>query len=235
MFVQRNRADYEALFAEIVNKMDERTRGSSSEAKQKAPQAKKTTVIPRIAVVAGAILVTVALVFRQPQAAKRAGSDVAVSADGISPGDAKVIGNIRNWKAANASDFNLNFTNWLRGYGVTPASKIELDTKGAGAASGTAYLLVTEKTPGVKRVIWIVGHRAVYDTVGKIQGIAKIPKEGMARITWGENGIPAETADGDGLLLIRDYTSANGATVFFVNNGKLCSGVPSNITNLEIR
>jgi hypothetical protein len=232
--MERNRADYEALFAEIVNKMDERPRASSA-AKQKALKVKKTSSIPRIAVVVGAILVTVALIFRQPQAAKRAVPAVTVSPEGVAPDDAKIIGNIKNWKLAKVSDFNLNFTNWLRGYGVSPASKIELDTKGTGASSGAAYLLVTEKTPGIKRVIWVVDHRAVYDTVGKIQGIAKIPREGMARITWDENGVPVETADGDGLLLIRDYTNANGATVFFVKNGKLCSGVPANIMNLEIR
>ena len=50
-----------------------------------------------------------------------------------------------------------------------------------------------------------------------------------------ERGTPAEAAEGDGLLVVRDYGDATTATVFFVNEGKLYSGIPADFHNVDLR
>jgi hypothetical protein len=207
----------------------------SDAGEEQVRKSKSGNLVLKVALAIGAISALGVAVFNQPHAAKPAASDVAARTDGVSPADVSVIPDIRKWTAAKPSEFSPNFTEWLRGFGVDPASKIALDSKGIGDPSGAAYLLVTDKTPDIKRVVWVANHQVVYDSVGKIQGIAKLSKESMSRITWSESGTAVETAEGDGLLLIRDYTAPNGTTVFFVKNGKLCSGVPANVTNLDLK
>ena len=227
--------DYEALFAEIITKMDARDAATVVAATPKPSKLARVSAIVKIAAASGAILIAASLVFRQPQAARRTTFTVATGADGIDAIDRNAIANIKNWKPAKQSDLRQDFADWLRRYGVEPAGKMELDAKGAGVSSGAAYLLITDKAPGIKRTIWMVDHRAVYDSVGKIQGIAKIPKASMSRISWSDNGAPIERPEGDGLLVVRDYTSAYGTTVFFVKNGKLCSGIVADISGLQLR
>ncbi|HEX4544999.1 MAG TPA: hypothetical protein VH110_01480 [Candidatus Acidoferrum sp.] len=239
--------DYRAILADVAGHRDQLPLGAdlapepgqpslvSDPGEEQVTKTKSGHLVLKVALVIGAISSLGLVVFRQPRAADPAASDVAARTDGVSPADASVIPDIRNWTAAKPSELSLNFTEWLRGFGVEPASKIAMDSKGAGEPSGAAYLLLTDKTPGMKRVVWVADHQVVYDSVGKIQGIAKLSRESMSRISWSKSGTPVETAEGDGLLLIRDYTSPNGTTVFFIKNRKLCSGVPANITNLELR
>jgi hypothetical protein len=155
--------------------------------------------------------------------------------DGVSPADAPVIPDIKKWTAVQPSKLSATFIQWLRGSGAEPASKLTLDAHGSGVSSSAAYLLVTGSAPDIKRVVWVVDHHVIYDHVGKFQGIARVSKGGIAHIAWSESGTPVETAEGDGLLVIRDFTAPNGTTVFFVKDGKLLSGVPADVTNLDLR
>ena len=84
------------------------------------------------------------------------------------------------------------------------------------------------------RVVWVVDHRVVYDVFGPMEGITRVPAGEMAHITWSESAAPTETAEGDGLMLVRDY-APGGVTIIFLKNGKLYSGVPANLPNIELR
>jgi len=183
----------------------------------------------------GAVLCMSVGVAPSPNAAEPAGSEVAAKTEEAPPVDAKVLPDSRNWTMVNSSGLSSSFAEWLRGYGAEPAGKIALDAAGTGEPDGAAYLFVTDKNPAVKRVVWVVNHQVVYDHVGEIQGFAKVTREGMSRIIWRESGRPVESTEGEGLLLVRDYTSPRGTTVFFLKNGKLRSGIPADITDLDLR
>lgn len=188
-----------------------------------------------LVIVIGAVLCMSVGVSPAPHAAGPASSEVAVKTEEVPSADAKVLPDSRNWTMVNSSGLSSSFAEWLRGYGAEAAGKIALDAAGTGEPNGAAYLFATDKNPAVKRVVWVVNHQVVYDHVGEIQGIAKVSKEGMSRIAWRESGRPVENPDGEGLLLVRDYTSPHGTTVFFLKNGKLRSGIPEDITDLDLR
>jgi len=175
-------------------------------------------------------------------ASERAPSGLAVSEssesrkpEGISEPEMKIIPDARQWELADPLTFDLGFTAWMERFGVSPSSKIQINSDGVGQAFGTAYLLVTRKTPDVKRAVWVNAHEVVCDIVDKIEGIATVPKQNISRISWSESGAPAESPDGDGLLVVRDYSNPAGATVFFTRNGKLHSAVPADFHNVELR
>jgi len=175
-------------------------------------------------------------------ASERTQSGLAVSGSvenmkpaGIPEAEMRIIPDARQWELDDPLTFDLGLTAWMERFGVSPTSKIELDKDGADHAFGTAYLLVTRKTPDVKRAVWVSDHEVVCDIVDKIEGIAKIPKQNISRISWSENGAPVESPDGDALLLIRDYSNPAGATVFFTSNRKLHSAVPADFHNVALR
>jgi hypothetical protein len=153
---------------------------------------------------------------------------------GISEAEIKIIPDARQWELADPLTFDLGLTAWMERFGVAPSSKIQLADDGTGLSFGTAYLLVTRKTPDVKRAVWVIDGEVICDIVDKIAGIAKIPKQNIARISWSEGGVPMDP-DGDALLLIRDYSSPGGATVFYASNRKLHSAVPADFHNVALQ
>ena len=189
----------------------------------------------RVALVIGVIVAVGTVVSNQARLSKAEGPDPGVRPDGLSREEVKAIPDVRQWRVADPAEFSSDFTAWMQRSGASPASKIELAPDEKGLASSVAYLFVTEKTPEVKRVVWVVDRQALCDVVDKIGGIAKVPKQNMSRIAWSERGTPAEATEGDGLLVVRDYGDATTATVFFVNKGKLYSGIPADFHNVELR
>jgi hypothetical protein len=189
----------------------------------------------RAALVIGVIVAVGTVVSNQARLSKAEGADPGVRPDGLSREEVNVIPDAKQWRVADPAEFSSDFTAWMQRSGASPASKIELAPDEKGLPSSVAYLFVTEKTPDVKRVVWVVDRQVLCDVVDKIEGIAKVPKQSMSRIAWSESSTPVETAEGDGLLVVRDYGDATTATVFFVNNGKLYSGIPADFHNVDLR
>jgi len=197
----------------------------------KAP--KSGSMVIRVALTLGGLVVLWGILSGQtPRFAK---ADSAAAMSGVAADDAKLIPDIGLWQVAGPPDSSSNFATWLRQYGVNPASKIEMDSKGFGSPSGSAYLLMTKKSSELKRAVWVDGGQVVYDNVDKIQGIARVPARATSHVSWKEGAAPPERPEGDGLLVIRDYTDPDGVRLFFVKNGKLVSGVPADLSNIELR
>jgi hypothetical protein len=155
--------------------------------------------------------------------------------NGILPLDQRTIPDAGNWRTVNPIELSPRFTDWMQGSGVTPSSRIDLDGWEDGQSSGRAYLLATEKTPEMKRVVWIMNRQVVCDIVDRIDGMAKVPRDNMPSVVWSEDSTPTEAAAGDGLLLVRNYEKPEGGTVFFFSHGKLYSGIPANFHNIRLR
>jgi hypothetical protein len=189
----------------------------------------------KIALAAG-VLAAIATIASETSTSGTVSSPVeAAKPPGIPEAAMNVIPDARQWELADPLTFDLGLTSWMGRFGVVPSSKIELDTDGNGLSFGTAYLLITRKTPDVKRAVWVNDHEVICDIVDKIEGIAKIPKQNVSGINWGENGAPAVSTDGDALLIIRDYSNPAGATVYFTSDGKLHSANPADFHNVELR
>lgn len=212
----------------------QRRRFPPTPVEEPAKRSSNVSLTLTIALVLGAIAIAAILAGRLHHSTV-VGSSVAARVDGLSPDHMSTIPDIRNWTIATPSDLSLNFTEWLRAFGIDPATKIDLDAHGNGEPSSTAYLLVTQKSPDLKRVVWVADHHVVFDAVEKMQGIARVPSTGMSRIQWSETATPVETPEGEGLMLIRDYSAPNGVTVYFLKNGNLCSGVPRTLPNVDLR
>jgi hypothetical protein len=189
----------------------------------------------RVTLVIGVMVAVGTVVSNEEHLSKTEGADPGVRLDGLSREEVSAIPDVRQWKLADPSEFSSDFTEWMQRSGATPASKINQAPDEKGFAPSVAYLFVTKKTPEVKRVVWVVDRQALCDVVDKIGGVAKVPKQNMSHIAWSESGTPVETAEGDGLLVVRDYGNATTATVFFVNKGKLYSGIPTDFHNVDLK
>jgi hypothetical protein len=209
----------------------------------KLPNASRIKVVPikhlssswvlKFALLVGAVA-AVAAVLSSAAPPEVAATETKPS-NGILPVDERVIPDAGNWRTVNLIELGSRFSDWMQGFGVTPTSKIDLDAGGDGPALGTAYLLATEKTPEVRRVVWITNHQVLCDLVDRIEGIAKVPRDSMPAIVWSEGSTPPEAAEGDGLLVVRDYEKPQGGTVFFFSHEKLYSAVPSDFHNVPLR
>jgi hypothetical protein len=209
----------------------------------KLPNASQIKVVPvkhlssswllKFALLVGAIAAIAAVI------SNAAPSEVAAvetkPSNGILPLDQRTIADAGNWRTVDAMELSSKFSDWMQGFGVTPASRIDLDGWGDEQSPGRAYLLATEKTPEIRRVVWIMNRQVVCDIVDKVDGIAKVPRENMPSVVWNEGSTPTEAAEGDGLLLVRDYERPEAATVFFFSHGKLYSGIPADFHNIRLR
>jgi hypothetical protein len=210
----------------------------------KLPNASRIKVVPvkplssswvlKFALLVGAGA-AVAAVLSNAAAPPQVATTQTKASNGILPIDQRVIPDAGNWRTVSPSELRPQFIDWMEGFGVTPASKIDLDAREGGQAMGTAYLLATERTPELKRVVWVANHQVLFDVVDRIEGIAKVPRDSMPGIVWCEGSTPAEAAEGDGLLVVRDYEKPEGGTVFFFSHEKLYSAVPADFHNVPMK
>ncbi len=179
---------------------------------------------------AGALVLAFIGLFFHPRSTARPVQLVqaATIPKGIAPADAASIPNLNGWKLANVEEIGPDSPDWLRSYGLTLDSTAQLDAQGHGSATCTAYLLVSKTGGEVRRMVWIVDHRVLFDMEGKAAGIARIPKTDFRSLNWEENA-PVSGSDGDGLLLVRDNTKPESATVFYLAHGTVQT------SNLELQ
>jgi hypothetical protein len=209
----------------------------------KLPNASRIKVVPvkplssswvlKFALLVGAVAAVAAVLSNA--APTQVASTQTKTSNGILPIDRRVIPDAGNWRTVSPLELRGQFVDWMEGFGVTPASKIDLDARGDGQETGTAYLLATEKTPELKRVVWVANHQVLCDVVDRIEGIAKVPRDSMPAIVWSEGSTPPQAAEGDGLLVVRNYEKPEGGTVFFFSHEKLYSAVPADFHNVPLK
>jgi hypothetical protein len=200
---------------------------------QSIPEQKKAWV-PRAALAAAVIICFAIIPFRSQkvEGASTAGLRHAV---GIDADDFKRIPGVRNWRLGTNEDMDAAFAAWIDPSGSTLHTRLSLDANGRHESTDNAYLLASDKSNTIRRVVWVADRHVVYDFVGTLIGIARVPRDEVQHMRWSESGTPQESPDGDGLLVVREYGNADGASIFFLHNGVLCSGIPANYRNLSLK
>ena len=188
----------------------------------------------RAALAAGVLICAAILPFRSGKA-QGSGSEVPPSIEGIDAVDSKIISNTRTWRLGKDEDIELSFVTWMDPQGHGGHTRFFMDAEGKHESNHKAYLLASLKSSNIKRVVWVGNQRLVYDYVGPLIGIAKVPRDEMDHMRWSEAGTPKESPDGDGLLVVREYNSPNGASIFFLHDGVLCSGMPADYRSLSLK
>jgi hypothetical protein len=188
----------------------------------------------RVAVVAAiTLVVTGYFVYRESPAAASATVTDATPQDKL-PGSGLLVPNPNGWTVAGVTDFNPDFVAWLKRSGVTPETKITLNPGAEG--DGTSVVHVLRPTTGerTRRVVWMLDNSVVFDLVGPLEGVTRIPKESLLKISWAEGSAPTFTPDGDGLLVVRDHSKPGTATVYFTSQRILHTAVPADFEGISL-
>ena len=193
----------------------------------------KSTWLLKGALAAGVLICFAILPFRNGDAEGASPAATQLVA-GIEASDSAVISDAANWRLSREADLDPSFIAWIDPYAARPHSRFSLSADGKNDSNDRAYLLTSDKTSNFKRVVWIANGRPVYDYVGKLIGIAKVPRDEMENLHWAEGGKPQILPDGDGLLVVREYGSPNGVSVFFLHAGVLYSGTPADYRSLSL-
>jgi hypothetical protein len=193
----------------------------------------KNAWVLRAALAVGVLACVASITFRSGNV-EGAGPAVPPSVAGIDAGDFKIIPGARNWRLGRDEDMDVSFVSWIDPRGAGRNSRFSMDADGKRESNGNVYLLAADKSMA-KRVVWIANGHLVYDYVGTLVGIAKVPQDEMEHLRWSEAGTPQESSDGEGLLVVREYGNPNGASIFFLHAGVLCSGIPSDYRNISLK
>ncbi len=153
---------------------------------------------------------------------------------GIQSSDLLNIGSAGNWRIARTEDFDTNFLSWLDHARQEPASRIELDSQGTGAADEVAYLLVG--VDGSRRLVLLAHNRVVYDSrFLKLSGIAKVPAESLLSVKWLDSGKPSAPPQGDGLLVATDSGKPTDTRIFYLDGDRVASAIPADYHDIRLR
>lgn len=187
----------------------------------------------RIAVAAAMVLVAVGIfLFRTPGTTVDATSQNKLSQP--AQASAALEPKFDGWTQAQVKDFNADFLAWAQRSGAVPLTRVTLDGNAGGDAGSVVYFLRPEANGKVKRVVWMHGSKVVFDMVGPVDGIIRIPKEALSAISWQEGTAPAFTPDGDGLLVVRDQSKPASATVYFTSEQVLHTAVPADFAQISL-
>lgn len=196
-------------------------------------QQRKKSWVLRAALTAGVTICFAIIPFRNQ---KVEGASPAVQyVAGVDADDSQVIPGVRSWRLGTNEDLDAAFAAWIDPSGSALRTKLSLDANGKRESTDHAYLLVSDKSKTSKRVVWVANRRVVYDFVGPLIGIARVPRDQVQHMRWSEAGTPQEPPDGDGLLVVREYGNADGASIFFVHDGVLYSGIPADYRSLSLK
>lgn len=207
----------------------------ADERKFKPVKHDRTSWTFRAALAAG-IIVTIAglaqnAVTASSKPAPAAAKEIASS---IPKNDAILIPKIQDWQPADDKSFDPDFASWLRSYGVKPASSFDFSADTSRLRDDRVYLLTNDK--GQKRVVAIVDHRVALDGVfDRAAGIAIIPMDSVSKVEWPMSRAPFKEVPGDGLLIVREFGSKEGATLLFFTPDRQLSGMPENYQHLDIQ
>jgi hypothetical protein len=185
---------------------------------------------------AAGIVVTVAGIAQNAVNASNRAARVAPKevASLIPRNDAILITRVRDWRPAEANDFDPQFSSWLQSYGIKPSYVVEFSADKARVLDSKAYFLVNDK--GQKRVVAIVDHRVVFDAIfPSIAGLAIVPMDSVGKVQWPMSRAPFDKVPGDGLLVVRNMGQSAGANLLFFSGDNLLSGIPENYEHIDIQ
>lgn len=155
-------------------------------------------------------------------------------ATSIPRNDAILIPKLKDWRTADESDFDPNFSAWLQSYGVKPSNSLDFSADTSRQRDDKIYFLVNDK--GQKRIVAIVDHRVALDSIfDQAAGVAVVPMDAVNKVQWPLSRAPFNAVPGDGLLIVRDMASKNGATLLFFEPNGHVSGQPENYQHLDIQ
>jgi hypothetical protein len=193
----------------------------------------KSAPILKIAIAVGA-LVAIAAVFAGNMGTEITQSSVAagvVRVEGVWDKDAGAIPRLAGWRPVTQSDFDPDVTGWMKGSGVTPAGRIELDLDGA-VPQDTVYCLGHDGDQSKRLVMLENGEKVLDSVMPNVIGVVKIPKSSLSGITWATK--PITESDGDGLMVITRADDQVKAVIFFRGGGKIISGTPESYQTVNL-
>ena len=184
---------------------------------------------------AGGLVCLVALLFTQPynrMAGASANSNMIVPSPGVAPGDALRMQQLQGWHAAGRDDFSGSALRFLREHRLEVSGRIAGDFGGRGAAADSAYLLVD--TTGRRRVSILTRGTVAYDAIfPKVELLARISKNTMAKIQWMSSGPPLPS-DGDGLLVVQNANDPTASVVLLRHGSQTLSARPADFNKIDL-
>jgi hypothetical protein len=172
------------------------------------------------------VLIGVALWLGRPAGPVQAApAPVAETKAAIPPADAALIPNLSSWRLLEPADCNVSALAYLQQQGLHPEGRITADFSGQGGDS--AYVFINNESGGQPvRVVMLVKQQVRFDAgMARLDVAARIPKSSIAGIEW-KNRAPLGGPDGDGLLLVRDYSDPGSATVLYWSGVRLMLASP---------
>ncbi len=195
------------------------------------PRRRRAWVL-RVALGAGlaALLVAVAMAARPAQTGART-AEANQFPEGVLPVDAEAITSAAEWRLARSADYDTAAVTWLRASGLQPEGRLEGNFC-AGTARDTAYVMIG---PGqMRRVVVLCEGEARYDSRYEYVGVAaRIPRQLVSSIEWSTP--PAETPEGDGLLITRKADDLTSGLVLFPQGRRILFGVPRNYQSIKLQ
>jgi hypothetical protein len=195
---------------------------------------KERSIPVRIAIAVGLVAVVVAVfaatraMREQVDAAALQVGDVPPS--GILPADAQLIRNLAGWRLATAEDFDSAGVAWLRTRGREASGRIEGDFSGASVPTDAAYIL--SRDDGSRRVVILADRRKIFDAAyDDVYLAARVRARAFPSIEWA--GSAPDPPQGDGVLLVRGPTAADGL-VIYQRQGRILSAVPVDYQNMPL-
>ena len=184
---------------------------------------------------AGGLVCLVALLFTQPynrMAGASANNNMIVLSPGVAPGDALRMQQLQGWHAAGRDDFSGSALRFLREHRLEASGRIAGDFGGRGAAADSAYLLVD--TTGRRRVSMLTRGTVAYDAIfPKVELLARISKNTMAKIQWMSSGPPLPP-DGDGLLVVQNANDPTASVVLLRHGSQTLSARPADFNKIDL-
>ena len=197
------------------------------------PFPRERHLIARIAIAAGAVAALVMVFSATSGNQRRTGPPPGPAATGgILPVDAVAMRNPQGWRVAEAEDFDFATLAWLRDNGMQPQGRLTGDFSGKGLGTDVAYLLVGPD--GSRRVVLLSGGVARYDAqFDSLGGVALLPKDNASSVHW--KGLAPETADGDGLVVVRNGADGASALAIFLHGNTGVMASPLKYDNIGLR
>ena len=207
----------------------------SSDIKIQPYQREKSTPVFRIALAIGAVAALFAVFILKPSSAQPDLSNSAPDlnrADGVSAIDSLKLPYLKGWHAMTPEEFAPEIAGWIRGNGVEPSGRIELQADDKNEAPDVFYLLVDKD--GQTRIAMLLNGAMFYDTrFPNIAGAVRVPHDSLAGIAWKIK--PSYAAVGDAVMVFERSESGMRPLIMFPNGRNLLVGEPERYYNINLR
>lgn len=230
LFTANHVFDHVQAMRTLANRLLEMPGAATIKIQRLAPRGSSWSI--RIAL-ATSLVCLVALLLAQPynRPASNGGLKNVAYESGVAPADAARIQQLRGWHVASAEDFSGPAAHLLDRSGVPVSGRVAADFTGRGSAVDAAYLLIDSK--GQRRISMLAGDAVAYDAIfPRLDFIARIPKESLAKIKW--ITAPKFGPDGDALLVVQDAENPSASLVLLRHGTQTYSGRPADFNEIDL-